>query len=49
MPVKLIVHDHWMKEKKKMSKSIGNVVDPIDLLKRFSRDEMRVYMLAEGP
>ena len=32
-----------------MSKSIGNIIDPVKLLKQFSRDQIRLYMLAEGP
>ncbi len=32
-----------------MSKSKVNVVDPLDLLALFSRDQVRLYMLSEGP
>ena len=44
-----MIHDHWISGKKKMSKSKGNVVDPLDLLALFSRDQVRLYMLSEGP
>jgi methionyl-tRNA synthetase len=31
----------------KMSKSLGNVVDPVDLVKKFGQDAVRYYLLAE--
>lgn len=32
-----------------MSKSLGNVIDPFDILKTFGVDSVRAYFLAEGP
>lgn len=32
-----------------MSKSLGNVVDPVELGNRFGIDSIRLYFLAEGP
>jgi len=32
-----------------MSKSLGNVIDPHDILKTFGKDSVRSYFLTEGP
>jgi methionyl-tRNA synthetase len=33
----------------KMSKSLGNVVDPYDIIKTFGSDSVRSYFLSGGP
>ena len=32
-----------------MSKSIGNVVDPIKLIQKYGIDAIRFYMISSGP
>jgi methionyl-tRNA synthetase len=32
-----------------MSKSLGNVVDPIELINQFNTNTVRSYFLSEGP
>ena len=32
-----------------MSKSLGNVVCPFELIEKFGQDSIRIYFLAEGP
>ena len=32
-----------------MSKSIGNIVDPIPLIEEFGIDSIRLYFLSQGP
>ena len=32
-----------------MSKSLGNVVDPNDILKTYGSDTVRLYFLGQGP
>jgi methionyl-tRNA synthetase len=49
LPEKVLSHGHWLKDNQKMSKSIGNVTCPFELLKKFGVNSVRTYMLAEGP
>lgn len=47
MPKKLLVHG-WIKmDKQKMSKSLGNVVDPIDLYRTYGADAVRYYLVRQ--
>lgn len=45
LPKKLIVHGHVTLNGQKMSKSTGNVVDPMDILKDFDRDAFVFQLL----
>jgi methionyl-tRNA synthetase len=47
-PKRLLCHSHWIVDHKKMSKSLGNVVDPFDRLKRYTTDGLRYFLLREG-
>ena len=38
-----------MKDEKKMSKSIGNVLDPNILLKHFNSDAIKYFLMREAP
>jgi len=44
---RLHVHGYWLVNKLKMSKSIGNIVDPIELAKKFGKDQIRYFLLRE--
>ncbi|MFN3699212.1 MAG: methionine--tRNA ligase, partial [Dictyoglomus sp.] len=44
---KLYVHGYWLMQKLKMSKSLGNVVDPIEIANTFGRDPLRYYLFRE--
>ena len=46
-PKKIFAHGWWTKDGEKMSKSIGNVINPNLLLQRYGRDAVRYYMAAE--
>ncbi|CAF1218278.1 unnamed protein product [Rotaria magnacalcarata] len=47
LPRQIVVHGHWLKDDKKMSKSVGNVIDPCDLLIKLQCDGVRYCLLRE--
>ncbi|MFC1560038.1 methionine--tRNA ligase [Candidatus Margulisiibacteriota bacterium] len=49
LPKRVFGHGWWTVEGKKMSKSKGNVVDPIALAKEFGVDATRYFLLREVP
>ena len=49
LPKSLLVHGFVTSEGQKMSKTLGNVVDPLDYIKKFGADALRYYLLAEIP
>jgi methionyl-tRNA synthetase len=44
---RLCVHGHWQVQAGKMSKSLGNVVRPLDVGARYGMDAFRYYLLRE--
>ncbi len=48
LPKTVLTHAHWTMNRVKMSKSLGNVVDPFMALKRFGPDCMRYYLFGYG-
>lgn len=49
LPKALFVHGYFTVDGQKMSKSIGNVVDPIKLIEKYGVDPIRYYFLREIP
>ena len=49
LPRKILAHGWWVVGETKMSKSIGNVVDPLALRKLFGTDAVRWYLMREMP
>lgn len=49
LPKSLFVHGYITVEGQKMSKSLGNVVDPFGLVKKYGTDPVRYYLLREIP
>ncbi|MCL5976198.1 MAG: methionine--tRNA ligase [Candidatus Parvarchaeota archaeon] len=49
LPKNIMAHGWWTVEGRKMSKSIGNVVDPIEIVDKYSADAFRYFLLREKP
>ncbi|MCJ1247445.1 methionyl-tRNA synthetase [Trapelia coarctata] len=48
LPRQILTHAHWTLGREKMSKSIGNVVNPFFALDRFGVDPLRYYLIHDG-
>ena len=46
-PRQLVVHGWWMNRGAKMSKSVGNVIDPEPYLEKFGADALRYFVMRE--
>ncbi|MBI5847564.1 MAG: methionine--tRNA ligase [Nitrospirae bacterium] len=49
LPGNIFAHGWWTIEGKKMSKSVGNVVDPHDMADRYGVDAFRYFLFKEVP
>lgn len=49
LPKSLFVHGYFTVDGQKMSKSLGNVVDPIELIDKYGADALRYYFLSQIP
>lgn len=47
LPKALFVHGYFTVDGQKMSKSIGNVIDPFEVIDRYGTDALRYYLLSE--
>jgi methionyl-tRNA synthetase len=48
-PRRIFAHGWWTNEGLKISKSIGNVIDPVALVARYGLDPVRYFLLREVP
>ncbi len=48
-PARIFGHGWWTAEGEKMSKSVGNVVDPHALIREFGLDQTRYFLMREVP
>jgi methionyl-tRNA synthetase len=48
LPKRLLAHSHWTVNRRKMSKSIGNVVDPFQAIDDLGADPVRFYLARIG-
>ncbi len=49
LPKNIFAHGWWTRDGKKMSKSIGNVVDPNEMVDTYGADAFRYFVLREVP
>ena len=49
LPKRIFAHGWWMNEGQKMSKSLGNFIDPYDLIDKYGLDQVRYFCLREMP
>jgi methionyl-tRNA synthetase len=47
LPEQMFVHGFLLMDGEKMSKSLGNVLDPVDAVERFGADALRFYLLRD--
>ncbi|MFQ5533237.1 MAG: methionine--tRNA ligase [Sphingomonadales bacterium] len=48
-PARVFAHGWWTNEGQKISKSLGNVIDPLALIDEFGLDQLRYFLLREVP
>ncbi|MDB0028413.1 methionine--tRNA ligase, partial [Alphaproteobacteria bacterium] len=49
LPKRVFAHGWWTNEGEKISKSIGNVIDPLALIDKYGLDQTRYFLLREVP
>lgn len=49
LPKRIVAHGWWTNEGQKISKSIGNVIDPNALVDEFGLDQVRYFLMREVP
>ena len=48
-PKRIFAHGWWTNEGKKISKSLGNIIDPNEIIKEYGLDTLRFFLLREVP
>lgn len=49
LPQQVVVHGYITVEGQKMSKTLGNVIDPIELVEKYGTEPVRYFLLSEIP
>lgn len=49
LPRRVFAHGWWTNEGQKISKSLGNVIDPLALIEAYGLDQVRYFLLREVP
>ena len=47
LPKKILVHGWWTNEGEKISKSLGNTIDPLALIEKYGLDAVRYFLMRE--
>ena len=47
LPKRIFAHGWWTNEGNKISKSLGNVIDPVEIIKDYGLDQIRYFLLRE--
>ena len=47
LPKHILAHGWWLMDNTKISKSLGNVINPIDLIEDYSEDALRFFLMRE--
>lgn len=47
LPKRLFAHGWWTKDGEKISKSLGNVIDPVELCETYGVDQTRFFLMAD--
>jgi methionyl-tRNA synthetase len=48
-PKRVFAHGWWTNEGRKISKSLGNIIDPIAIVEKYGLDQVRYFLLREVP
>jgi tRNA synthetases class I (M) len=48
LPRGILCHAHWTMNRQKMSKSVGNVVSPFEVMEKYDIDTVRWYLARNG-
>jgi len=49
LPKELFVHGYFTVDGQKMSKTLGNVIDPLEMIEKYGVDALRLYLLSQIP
>ena len=49
LPKRIYAHGWWTNEGNKISKSLGNVIDPVSIIDEYGLDQFRYFLLREVP
>jgi methionyl-tRNA synthetase len=49
LPRTVFAHGWWTNEGQKISKSLGNIIDPLAIVERYGLDQVRYFLLREVP
>ncbi|QGR02840.1 methionine--tRNA ligase [Ehrlichia ruminantium] len=49
LPKKILAHGWWTNTGQKISKSLGNVINPFELIEEFGVDQIRYFLIKEMP